>query len=502
MKHLINLIILIPFLFSCQEKMDGIRVKFSVDMSDELSNISDPATIGVAGNIKPLNWREITYLNHEGNGVYSIEVVFPSDVLGDTLGYQFIHSVIEWENWIYGNASERKLVLESKDMILPVVKWGDYITPTGRAKPRPLLLVRQSGTEAEKIILSRPFVGVTADGTPENGLYTIFDTKLDVEPIQNSIKLFLGSLTEEQRSSCSFPIDSDEWRKWLNTETYIRAGISLRDLNETQKQLAFNIIETSLSPEGLKKTQSIMKMEGYLSRLTHEFEKLGSDRYWLTFMGEPGSATGWGWQLDGHHLVINYFILGNQVVMTPTFMGSELRYIADSIDTGTKTFEREEQLALSLYQSFDDNQKELATLHDVKEYAYVQAPAYTDNAVVPYVGIRYDQLNPVQQDMLMSLISEYVGNMREGHAGIKMAEIQDHLDRLYFSWVGTASDTAPFYYRIYSPVILIEFDHQRPVFFPGNKPTRKHVHSIVRTPNGNDYGKDLLRQHLEQHHQQ
>jgi hypothetical protein len=26
-----------------------------------------------------------------------------------------------------------------------------------------------------------------------------------------------------------------------------------------------------------------------------------------------------------------------------------------------------------------------------------------------------------------------------------------------------------------------------------------HVHSVVRTPNGNDYGKDLLRLHYEKH---
>jgi hypothetical protein len=31
-------------------------------------------------------------------------------------------------------------------------------------------------------------------------------------------------------------------------------------------------------------------------------------------------------------------------------------------------------------------------------------------------------------------------------------------------------------------------------------PGRIHVHSVVRTPNGNDYGKDLLRQHYATHH--
>ena len=57
-------------------------------------------------------------------------------------------------------------------------------------------------------------------------------------------------------------------------------------------------------------------------------------------------------------------------------------------------------------------------------------------------------------------------------------------------------------YRIHSPVVLIEFDHQTPValrHLEQGKPTREHIHTVVRTPNGNDYGKDLLRQHYQQH---
>lgn len=30
-------------------------------------------------------------------------------------------------------------------------------------------------------------------------------------------------------------------------------------------------------------------------------------------------------------------------------------------------------------------------------------------------------------------------------------------------------------------------------------PSRQHIHVVVRTPNGNDYGEDLLRQHLTSH---
>jgi hypothetical protein len=93
-----------------------------------------------------------------------------------------------------------------------------------------------------------------------------------------------------------------------------------------------------------------------------------------------------------------------------------------------------------------------------------------------------------------------VGHMRDGHAKVRMAEVERHLDDTWFAWIGDSSPDSVFYYRIHSPVILIEFDHQTPIAMKGPKvPTRQHIHTVVRTPNGNDYGKDLLRQHYERH---
>ena len=77
-----------------------------------------------------------------------------------------------------------------------------------------------------------------------------------------------------------------------------------------------------------------------------------------------------------------------------------------------------------------------------------------------------------------------------------------HLDQTHFAWIGETGPDSVFYYRVQSPVILIEFDHQPPINNPAGergKATREHIHSIVRTPNGNDYGKDLLRQHYQRH---
>jgi hypothetical protein len=66
-------------------------------------------------------------------------------------------------------------------------------------------------------------------------------------------------------------------------------------------------------------------------------------------------------------------------------------------------------------------------------------------------------------------------------------------------WMGGTGDQDVFYYRIHSPVVLIEFDHQPGIAFDSDEPTRAHIHTVIRTPNGNDYGKDYLRQHHERY---
>jgi hypothetical protein len=116
------------------------------------------------------------------------------------------------------------------------------------------------------------------------------------------------------------------------------------------------------------------------------------------------------------------------------------------------------------------------------------------------------ELNPAQQKSLLALADVFIGNMDEGHAKVKMEEVRAHLDKTRFAWIGGDADDSVFYYRIHSPVVLIEFDHQRPantrhLAKDPQQPIRDHIHVVVRTPNGNDYGKDLLRQHYaEQKH--
>jgi Protein of unknown function (DUF3500) len=70
----------------------------------------------------------------------------------------------------------------------------------------------------------------------------------------------------------------------------------------------------------------------------------------------------------------------------------------------------------------------------------------------------------------------------------------------WFSWIGSGEREGPSYYRVHSPVFLIEYDNHPGIFLDNPEPEPFHIHTIVRTPNGNDYGKDLLRQHYALHH--
>ena len=118
-------------------------------------------------------------------------------------------------------------------------------------------------------------------------------------------------------------MDDPEWRKWMNQHFYVRQGVSFQEMNDAQRESAFGLLRASLSANGLKLTRDIMRLNETLAELTNDHEFLGEWLYHITVMGKPSATEPWGWQLDGHHAIINYFVLGDQVVMTPFFAGSE-----------------------------------------------------------------------------------------------------------------------------------------------------------------------------------
>jgi hypothetical protein len=345
------------------------------------------------------------------------------------------------------------------------------------------------------------FRGVTTGGTVMPGLFGIRSTGVTTEPVRLAAQRFLQSLDDTQRKSVQFAADDPEWRLWNNIHRYDRQGISFRRMSDPQRQAATGLFAASLSAKGLRTTRDIMRLNGYLADLIDNHEDYGEDLYYVTVMGEPSATEPWGWQLDGHHLIINYFVLGDQVVMTPTFLGSEPVIATEGRFAGTAVLQDEDAKGLAFIQSLDAAQRKTAIIDPAKTGNNALAQAFRDNLVLDYAGLRGNAMTAAQKKQLLDLVSLYVSNMDDGHARIRKDEVATHIDDTHFAWIGGTGDESVFYYRIQSPVILIEFDHEMPVALRDlpRVPSRKHIHAVVRTPNGNDYGKDLLRQHYEAH---
>jgi hypothetical protein len=248
-----------------------------------------------------------------------------------------------------------------------------------------------------------------------------------------------------------------------------------------------------------------MKLNHTLGELNNNnLDEYGEWLYSITVMGKPSANEPWGWQMDGHHLIINYFVLADQVVMTPFFAGSEPVIATSGKYKGTAILQQEQAAGLAMINALDEEKRKKAIIQVSKTGNNNLTEAFKDNVVLDYAGIRVADLPEAARKQLLELIALFVDNMDEGHARVKKSEVRKHLDNTWFAWIGGTEPASVFYFRIHSPVILIEFDHQLPANLrhlakDPRAPNRDHIHVVVRTPNGNDYGKDLLRQHYQQH---
>jgi hypothetical protein len=278
----------------------------------------------------------------------------------------------------------------------------------------------------------------------------------------------------------------------------MRHGVCLADFGHDQREAALALLGATLSEAGYRTARDVMRLNEHALEITGKPDEYSEWFYWISIFGTPSPGEPWGWQIDGHHLNLNCFVLGDQLVLTPAFMGSEPVLARFGKYAGTRVFAVEEEQGHALMRSLSPDERRRATVGTDLPSELLTA-AFRDNARIEAAGIRYGDLPPEGRDRLEALLGVYTGRLRPGHAEVRYVEAKRHLGETRFAWIGPFDDTRPFYYRILSPVILVEFDHQSGIVYDNDTPSRDHIHTVVRTPNGNDYGKDLLRQHYLRH---
>ncbi len=362
-----------------------------------------------------------------------------------------------------------------------------------------------------------PYVGVTTDGRPVPGLYSLTDTGISGKAAADAASAYLDTLRPHYRTAAVLPVDSPNWRRWTNAfPAWLPKGVQLGRMSADERAAALDLIAASLSSEGLAAVRDAMRLNGALGEIVGDYtETLQEFTYWMTIFGDPAGAPAgapWGWQLMGHHADVNCVFVGTQLVLAPVFLGAEPTSATHGSYAGTRMFDNETEHGLALRRSLSELQVTSAELGSSILSADLPPElagpyngrhltgAGADNVVIPYQGIAGADLSPGQRELLLTIVDDFVGRLPAGHAELKRAQVRRYLHDTYFAWRGRHDESGAFYYRVHSPVVIIEYDNHPGIFLDYDEPERFHVHTIIREPNGNDYGKALLAQHYAAFH--
>ncbi|MBQ0852767.1 DUF3500 domain-containing protein [Streptomyces sp. BH-SS-21] len=373
-------------------------------------------------------------------------------------------------------------------------------TPTGAPTGTPTGGPGGAGSPGNQSI-TEDFFGLTTDGKKIDDLFTVHSEGVATAPVIAAADAFLAGLSATQKSATQFTVHSTEWRLWSNVDAYDRQGVSIADLSDEQQALGKALLKSALSADGLETTEKIRRINQAAGEAIGNTDSFNEEAFYYTVLGTPSATEPWGFQFDGHHLVVNYFVLGGQVVMSPCFWGSEPTEI--EIDGTTVSVCKEEvRASLAFINSLTAAQRTVAVESTTKSNESMKAGAFADNAVQEYTGIRGTALTAAQKSKLLGIVEAFAGRAKADVAKARLAEVRAHLNDTYVTWAGGIADDSAFYVRVHSPVVWVEVDCQAPGPLAGaygasqgSGATQMHVHSVIRTPNGNDYGKELLRQH-------
>jgi hypothetical protein len=350
----------------------------------------------------------------------------------------------------------------------PVTPAADGVVPTTTPAPTVALATEPPRTAAPLAGEADPVVVPSATpAAPVDGAAAL------ATQMAASATAFLNALGDDQRAKATYPFSDAERLRWHWTTpgNFRRNGLSLREMNTGQRELAMTVLRSGVSEAGYRQALDIMSLQN----------DLGNDPelYFVTVFGTPGEAAPWGWRFEGHHYSRHATIAGNAVEMMPFFLGA-WPTVARS---GLRAMPREEDAARELAASLVAQgntavifQERTLTTHVTRNEPYVSA--------LDPVGVPASELNADQQALLDEIVAAYLGTLPESLAALRLEQARS-ADRaqVRFGWAGSLEPRRPHYYRVQGPASLLEFDNSR------NGGT--HIHSVWRDFAG-DFGRRLL----------
>jgi len=341
---------------------------------------------------------------------------------------------------------------------------------------------------------------------------------------------WLVALEAGQRAAATFDFSDDRERTDWAYFPRNHSGLPLLEMTPRQQKLAHILLSTALSLPAYAKVNAIIALESVLNRIEERRADVVRDpgRYFLSLFGEPGGDP-WGWRFEGHHVCLNFTIARDEVVSpTPIFLGANPAEVEHGGHAASRPCAEEEDLARELIMTMNPDQRGIAVIcgRAPPDIVLANAASVPETAVPgdmaafpPRMGariqasvdamtpedkeaVRLDRDSPMglswadmdagQRMTLSALIDAYVERLPDLLAVIEKARIERAgLDGLHFAWAGEFERCRPHYYRVHGPQLIIEYDN--------TQDGANHIHAVWRHPR-NDFGKDMLRQHVMADH--
>ncbi|WP_211439541.1 DUF3500 domain-containing protein [Corynebacterium glutamicum] len=362
-----------------------------------------------------------------------------------------------------------------------------------------------SGTdETTTTTVSSAAASTTTSTSSDSSSSSSSDSSTTAETISNTAEAaqaFLSTLSTEEQDAVLYDYDAEEKSTgWSNFPvTFVqRSGVNLTDLTEEQQAAALNVLKNLLNDDAYQMIEDIMASDQYLNDESNTTEdSLG--QYYIAFFGDPSSDSDWSIQFGGHHIGINATFSDGAITFAPTHLGTQPSEWTNEDGETVAALSNMYETAFAFYDSLTEEQQ--AQLYQGEELdSMVCAPGSTCDYPTG-TGLKGSDLTDEQKELLLDVITNWVGLADEETTETELDAIRETLDDTYINWSGaTEYNTSTgdgIYFQISGPKVYIEFANQQGsagadidgVITAG----WGHIHTIYRDPT-NDYANSVTQE--------
>ena len=288
-----------------------------------------------------------------------------------------------------------------------------------------------------------------------------------------AVRSFLAALDPDQRRAASFAWDGPEWRGWnyFGSADFIKPGARLEQMTAAQRDAAWAVLATLLSPAGLQKARNVMTLQDVLAA-RGDGSGRNSQRFSFAVFGAPAETGAWGFRLEGHHLSQSIAVRNGRIVsVTPSSFSANPNRVGSGPHAGLNTLGPEEALARRLIGDLPPALQARARLSEAA-LANILSHAGRETANARKAGVAAADLAPAQRDLLWQLVETYaVEHLGPALAAAQQARIRaGDRDGVHFAWYGPNTPERAFGYRVIADGFVIEMGSV--------DPAAQHLHTI------------------------